>query len=409
MTGKLPVLAVLIVVFVVALSAAFAWSDGAYSSSPPQGFIDTVAGGGAGCTEPCPATSAALPPPYDVERDWWGNLYVADYQGNRVRKVDNAGILTIVAGDGNAGIGGDGGLATSAQVATPHAVAVDHLGNLYIAEYGWHRVRKVNTNGVISTVAGGGGCERPCLATSAAVSYPSGMTVDASGNLFIAEQGGAGLVSKVDLSGIISTVAGGGPGCTEPCPATQASLSTPTDLSLDSSGNLYIAEHTGNVRKVDTLGIITTVVAVGADAVDVDPWDNLYVATGCRILRRAPGGNVSVVAGSDSECGFSGDRGPATDALMGSAYGVAAGRTSGGFYIADGGNARIREVGGTAPVGGMAEAPQHEPQAVSSDGGSSAPSALAPVGIAAASTLLAAGAWYARKRRRAGPPGTCDR
>jgi len=402
MRYKLSVPAVLIVVFVVGVCAVFAWSDGAYSSSPPQGIIDTVAGGGSGCTEPCPATSAALQPPYDVERDMWGNLYVADYGNARVRKVDNAGILTIVAGNGSPGVEGDGGLATSAQVGNPHAVAADHQGNLYIAQYGPQRVRKVNTSGVISTIAGGGGgCGRPCLATSAALDYPSGMTIDASGNLFIAEQGG--LVSKVDSSGIISTVAGGGLGCTEPCPATQASLNstTPTDLSLDSSGNLYIAEYSGNVRKVDPSGIITTVVNLGADAVEVDAWDNLYIATGCRIVKRAPGGDVSTVAGSNSECGFSGDGGPATDALMGTAAGVAPG-SSGGFYIADNGNNRIREVGGSF-VGGIAEYPQLEPSATSDVGGSSGPNALSPAGLATvAALLLAAGAWYARRRWRAG-------
>ena len=197
-----------------------------------------------------------------------GNLYIADDGHNRIRKVDPLGIISTVAGNGQINFSGDGGSATGASLWRPSGVAVDTAGNLYIADTQNVRIRKVDTHGVISTVAGNGAIGNSGdggLATNAALFYPMGVAVDGAGNIYIADQN-AYVVRKVNTAGIISTVAGNGDfGFTgDGGPATNAETSGPYAVAVDSVGNLYIADH-GNhrVRKVDTSGIITTIVGGG--------------------------------------------------------------------------------------------------------------------------------------------------
>jgi uncharacterized protein (TIGR03437 family) len=290
------------------------------------GIISTVAGFADEKTQFSgdggPATSASI---YIAANhnglavDSAGNLYIADDGHQRVRKVDTQGIITTVAGNGHQGFSGDGGAATDAQLFRPSAVAIDSAGNLYIADMLNSRVRKVNTDGVISTIAGNGaigysGDGGP--ATSAAMFEPTGIALDSAGNVYIADQN-AYVIRKVNTAGIISTVAGSGAfGFSgDGGPATSAELSGPYDIAVDSGGNLYIADHNNHrVRKVDTNGIITS------------------------------------IAGGGSGAGI-GDGGAPTSAVVNPA-GIAV-DSSGNYYIADLENNRIRKVTIGAHVPGL--------------------------------------------------------
>jgi uncharacterized protein (TIGR03437 family) len=244
------------------------------------GTINTVAGPGslvfgAPLGDGGPATSASFSWTTSlfvgVAMDANGNLYISDSGHGRVRKINSAGIITTVAGNGVPGSGGDGGPATSASLFAPAGIAVDAAGNLYIADPSVGRVRKVDTSGNISTVAGTGTVGYSGdggAATSAQILPPIGLAADANGNLYIAESGaGVPHVRKVNSSGIITTYAGSGSSAGfsgDGGPAVNAQLNTLAGLAVDKAGNLYIADA-GNyrVRKVDTSGIITTVAGTG--------------------------------------------------------------------------------------------------------------------------------------------------
>jgi trimeric autotransporter adhesin len=237
------------------------------------GIITTIAGTGVAGSlgDGEPAIAAQLNGPFAVAADASGNLYVADSTGRRVRRIDLvAGIITTVAGTGVSGSAGDGLPATSAQVNNPQGVAVDGSGNLYISELAGFRVRRVDVGtGIITTVAGNGltgSSGDDGLAVAARLNAPMGIFVDAAAQLYIADTGN-NRVRKVDLvTGIITTVAGTGIGgfSGDDGPATAAKLSTPQAVATDAAGNLYIADVGNNrIRKVDASGVITTFAGTG--------------------------------------------------------------------------------------------------------------------------------------------------
>ena len=329
-----------------------------------NGVITTVAGNGTQSFsgDNGSATSAQLYNPHGVAAGPDGSLYIADSSNNRIRKVANGAITTVV-GNGTAGFSGDNGPAASAQLSDPEGVAVDSAGNLYIADTGDNRIRKV-TNGVIVTVAGTGWCGFTLgdngPAASAQLCSPKGVAVDSAGNLYIADTFDQ-LIRKVS-NGVITTVAGTGthgPSSGDNSPATSASLFSPTGVAVDSAGNLYIAD-TGNsrVRKVSN-GIITTVAGTGGygfsgdnglaasaqlfnpEGVAVDAAGNLYIAdTLDNRIRRVSNGVITTVAGNGTY-GFSGDNGPATSSQLSHPTGVAV-DSAGNVYAADRDNNRIR-------------------------------------------------------------------
>ena len=335
----------------------------------PGGSISTVAGNGAvGFSgDGGLATSAKLSAPTGVAVDSAGNLYIADTMNDRVREVSASGIIGTVAGGGTSGLG-DGGPATSAQLSAPSGLAVDGAGNLYIADTGYNRVRRVSPNGTINTVAGAGsasywGDGGP--AVSAQVSNPGGVFVDGAGNLYIADMGN-NRVRKVSASGIITTIAGSGTGgySGDGGPATSAQLNAPQGAAMDSAGNLYIADSGNNlVRKVSPDGIIATVAGNAScclplgdggpaafaqlsapQGVAVDSGGSLYIGeNGAGRVRKVwPGGIITTVAGTGSY-GFSGDGGAATEAQLSHLSGLAL-DSAHNLYIADYGNSRIRMV-----------------------------------------------------------------
>ncbi len=212
-------------------------------------------------------TAAQLNGPQGVAVDAAGNVYVADTVNNKVRKI-SGGVISTFAGTGTAGFSGDGGAASSAALNAPFGVAVDAAGgNVYIAEFGNSRVRKVDSNGIISTVAGNGvsaygGDGGP--ATSAQLNGPQGVAVDSAGNLYIADTEN-NRVRRVASNGSISTVAGNGLAgfAADGVQSTNTQMGNPTAVAVDTFGNLYITGGNARVRKVYTSGLITTIAGTG--------------------------------------------------------------------------------------------------------------------------------------------------
>ncbi len=307
--------------------------------------ITTVAGGGnpyfsPGAGDGGPATNAALGnPTNDVAVDGGGNLFIA--AGTLVRKVSQNGIISTVAGGGSSV--GDGVQATQAAL-SPVAITVDSTNNLYIADtaFGLYRVRRVDTKGVITTVAGGSCCSLGDggPATDAYLAVPYGLAV-AGGSLYIAQVDGQGdnLIRKVSANGVINTVAGGGQCCAsgDGGTATSVGLARPTGVAVDAGGNLYIAEASGNrIRRVSPGGTITTVAVIeGPWHVALDGTANIYVTqindASVRLIR--PDGSITTIAGNGTH-GFSGDGGPATSATIDRPAGIVVGNR-GQVYITD--------------------------------------------------------------------------
>ncbi len=273
----------------------------------PQGVISTVAGtpGQFGFSgDGGPATSALINFPIGVAVDGAGNIYICDNDNNRIRKVTAAtGVISTIAGNGLAGFAGDGGPATAARFTEPQNVAVDKDGNVYVADAGNHRIRKINaSNGTISTVAGAGaagfgGDGGP--ATAAQLSGPFDVSVDMDGNLIICDTGNNRIRRVTVSDGVINTIAGSGaPGFGgDGGPATAALIFVPASAVVDQAGNLYFSDR-GNqrVRKVTAgSGVINTIAGVGlagfngdglasiASALSspsglaIDPAGNLYI------------------------------------------------------------------------------------------------------------------------------------
>jgi len=297
-----------------------------------------------------PAVNAQLSGPVGVAVDTTGTVYIGDTGNHRVRKVSPAGVISTIAGTGVPGFFGDGRSATAAEVASPSGLALDVAGNLYLADAGNGRVRKITAAGIISTVAGNGGfgfSGDGGPAVNAAMSLPRGVAVDGSGNIYITDENER--VREVS-GGIISTVAGNGTyGYSgDGGAATKAALAAPNAVAIDKAGNLLIADGNNNrVRKVDSGGTITTVAAgsgiVSPSGLAVDASGNLYVAdqTANIILKVSPDGSIETVAGTGTAS--SGDGQPATQAQLSSPSGVAF-DSSGNVFIADSTSNTVRMV-----------------------------------------------------------------
>ena len=333
----------------------------------PTGFIDGEGGDPADdLGDDGPATGASLSQPNGLAVDGAGNLYIADEENHRIRKVTTSGIITTIAGTGQKGFSGDGGLATSAQLEQPAGVAVDAAGNIYIADTVNQRIRMVGLDGIITTVAGNGmvafgGDGGP--AVDASLNFPEAVAVDGSGNLYIADTQNH-RIRQVSLGGTITTVAGTGTAsfAGDGGPPTAASLNFPTAVAVDAAGTLYIADFSnGRVRRVSA-GTISTLAGNGSFkyggdgaaatsafldqplGVAADSDGNFYIADteNHRIRKVTPDGTITTVAGTGVQ-GFSGDGGLATSAELSAPRAVAL-DTNGTLYIADTGNASIRQV-----------------------------------------------------------------
>ncbi len=319
-----------------------------------------------------PATGLAI--------DAIGNVYFSST--SIVYRLDTAGTLGRVAGDGEPGYSGDGGAAADAMLNIPFdnypeivrdpidfypmvgPLAVDASGNLYIGDAYNNRVRRVDTNGIISTVLGGGPSGYPT--SVAPLTVPQGLGFDSAGNLYVAQ--GSGVLERVSPEGSVTPLAEFNCGAGFRGPG----LCVPEQIAVDPSGNTYVPDGYCRVRKVAATGEVVTIAgnetpdgsfvfscgysgdgrpALGAllsnmpFAVALDTVGNLYIAdTGNHCIRKVDGaGVITTFAGVCQRRGFSGDGGPAITALLDSPYGVAVDAT-GNVYIADTNNARIRKV-----------------------------------------------------------------
>lgn len=334
-------------------------------------IITTIAGNGTiGYSgDGGPATSAQLYDPVEVVTDVTGNLYIVEWHNNTVRKVNTSGIISTIAGTGIAGFSGDGGPATAAGLNTPVGVFVDGAGNVYIGDYSNHRIRKVNTSGIITTIAGNGtagysGDGGP--ATAAQLRTPMGIYVDASGKVYFADSYYS-IIRCIDLSGTITTIAGTGTNGYngDGIQATAARLYNPYGVIMDASGDLYIADQNNHrVRKINSSGIISTVAGNGTagylgdggaatsgrlynpSGLYFDASGNMLIADQYNhAIRKVNNvsGIITTITGTGT-AGYGGDGGPATAGVLDHPPGVCV-NSANNIFIADGFNQRIRMIG----------------------------------------------------------------
>jgi sugar lactone lactonase YvrE len=273
-----------------------------------SGYDDAFSGDGG------PAIAAHLYFPSAVAVDAPGNIYIADQDNQRIRKVNTLGIISTIAGSGTAGYF-NSGIATTSDLNYPSGVAVDTAGNVYVADAANYRIRKITPAGGILSIAGNGlaGYSGDGGAATIAKIQPIDVAVDIARNIYIAD-GPNNRIRKIDTAGIIHTIAGTGTaGFTgDGGAATAAEINSPGGVKVDAIGNVYFSDYTNRIRMIDTTGIIHTIAGTGA-------------------------------------AGFSGDGGLATLAEINNPAGVAIDK-SGNVYIADAANYRIRKISNTLAV-----------------------------------------------------------
>ena len=381
--------------------------------------ITTVAGGG--IQNNIPGILADISSAERVAVDKNGNAYIASYGLNQVFKLNPSGQLFVIAGNSAAGFGGDGGPATSAQLNYPRGVSVDSSGNLFIADTFNSRIRRVDAaTQTITTVVGTGSncypstatCGDGGPATSAELSNSAGVTVDSSGNLFIAD-GGNYRIRRVDAARqTITTVVGTGGNCypsTATCgdggPATAAQV-WPIGVALDTSGNLFIADSANTrIRRVDAAtetittaagggtggdgGLASNSILVGPYGVAVDSSGNLLISedsslildnTNCRVRRVDAATQIITTLAGNGSHGFSGDGGLATSAQLNTPWGLSV-DSSENLFIADSDNNRIRRRDAVTQV--ITTVAGNDTQGFSGDGGPATSAELhLPTGVA---------------------------
>jgi uncharacterized protein (TIGR03437 family) len=316
------------------------------------------------------ATQAEINDVVGLATDAAGNVYMADQNNNRIRKVDTNGIITTFAGTGTAGFSGDGGPASQAELNGPTGVCISPAGIIYVNDLNNYRIRAISTSGTITTVAGNGnrassGDGGP--ATSAEMVIPIRCAADGKGNLFIADQGAA-TVRKVDSGGTITTYAGTGvQGFSgDGGPATAAELNNPTWVTADGSGNLYVSDQFNQrVRVINSSGTITTVAGNGnagfagdggpATAASLNyPGGTVLDASGALYIvdptnnrvRKVTGGTITTIAGNGT-AGYNGDGGPPLQAEFDNPFPLAIDAAA-NLYIGDLSNDRVRKITGEA-------------------------------------------------------------
>ena len=332
-----------------------------------SGTISTIYGNGSCCSGTTSdggnAKNTALRPSF-IAFDKDNSLYFVD-NTVRVKKINSDGIISTIAGNGSSGSTGDGGLATSATLNASYSVSFDKDGQVYIADYSANKIRKINTSGYINNFAGNGLIGQysgdGAAAINAEMGSLYGICTDNLGNVYASDYDNF-VVRKIASNGVISTVAGSGlRGNTgDGGLATDAKLTNPRALSVDRDGNLYIVDVSNNrVRKVDKNGIISTFAGSGTNTGDSilatsaqlgivrgvyadSTSNNVYIICNYKVRMVDPSGKIYTIAGT-GEPGYAGDNGPAKLAMFNAPQGIVKDK-KGNLYISDLGNYRIRKI-----------------------------------------------------------------
>ena len=332
------------------------------SATAQTGIIQTIAGGYVG--DGGLALQAGLYEVHSVAFDPDGTMYIADKTNNRIRRVTVDGRVTTLAGNSESGFKGDGGPATSASFWQPQAVAVDSQGRIYVADVLNHRVRRIATDGKISTFAGNGtlgGFQFEVPATTTSAGYPKNLLIDKDDVVYVADPSYSRVYKVDSKTNILSAVAGGGATLGDNGPSTSSRVNNPTDIAIDAQGNLFVSESNGNrIRRIDKRGIITTICGDGVAGYNGDnipaisaringpqsivaDGGDLYIADFLNHrIRRIRNGIITTVAGNGIPA-YSGDGGPAAAAQIGYPLSVRL-DPSGNLVISDAGNALIRKI-----------------------------------------------------------------
>jgi sugar lactone lactonase YvrE len=321
----------------------------------PSGVVSTLAGTGSVGSTNGPGAAATFTTPFGVTLDVSGNVYVADQGNNLIRVINSSGVVSTLAGSG--ALGAQNGMGSSASFDLPSAVAVDKGGNVYVADFDNNLIREVSAAGIVSTLAGNGqpGAGNPL--TTASFSGPTGTAVDAQGNVYVVDQG-HNVIRKIDLNGVVTTVAGNGNPFSIDGPDSAASFAFPFGIAVDQKGNIYVSDVTCKIRMISPAGMVSTLAGSGAPGstngigsaasfsqpagLAVDNTGNVYVADAGNNLIRVinSSGQVSTLAGNGMP-GFTSGSYPY--ASFNNPIGVAV-DGDGNVYVADAGNNEIRMI-----------------------------------------------------------------
>jgi serine/threonine-protein kinase len=325
-----------------------------YNTVPNQGSlaVGTLAGSGMQGSANGTGTAASFNEPTGVAADASGNIYVADYGNNLIRKISAAGVVITLAGSGTPGAAN--GTGTAASFNQPTGIAIDASGNIYVADNGNHLIREISPAGVVTTLAGSGVAgSADGTGTAASFNFPQGIAVDASGNIFVADNSN-NMIRKISPAGAVTTLAGGGGQGSANGTGAAALFYEPTGVAVDGAGNVYVTDYGNNlVRKVSSAGVVTTLAGSGAQGdangagtaasfngasgLAVDASGNVYVADyGNNQVRMINPAGVVTTLGS-------GAGNSAGGTLFSGPYGVAV-DVAGNIYVTDYNNSTIQKI-----------------------------------------------------------------